>query len=317
MPPSQMADDAVLVGLDAPDDAAVYRISDDLLMVQTVDFFTPIVDDPYDWGAIAAANALSDIYAMGAAAKIALNLAAWPREDLDLELLAEVMRGGAEKVGEAGVSIVGGHTIDDREPKYGMAVTGFCRPDELVRSSTARPGDVLVLTKAIGTGVITTALKHEKVEPQVLDRAVESMKRLNDDASRAMVSVDTSAATDVTGFGLIGHLHDMALLSGVAAVLESKAVPLLPGAEPLASQGVAPGGTQRNVRYFAKVTTFEAQIDDHIKVLLNDAQTSGGLLISVPKDGVDMLLGELDARSVAGAVVGHIEEGVPGSVRVV
>jgi selenide,water dikinase len=218
----------LLLGLDTPDDAGVYRITPDLALVQTADFFTPIVDDPYAWGAIAAANAFSDVYAMGGRPILALNLTGWPM-DLDMDLLSRLLEGGADKAREAGVSIIGGHTIDDREPKYGMAVTGTVHPERIIRSSGARPGMHIVLTKPLSTGIISTAIKNEKAGQAIIDQAVEVMSALNATGAEAMEEVGAGAATDVTGFGLAGHLHNMARLSRVAAEIWLERIPLIDG----------------------------------------------------------------------------------------
>ena len=287
------------------DDAAVYRMDDDLALVSTVDFFPPIVDDPYSFGQIAAANALSDVYAMGGTPMTALNIVGFP-VGLPKDILVSVLRGGADKALEAGVLIVGGHTVDDDEPKYGLAVTGVVRPGEQITAEGARAGDALVLTKPIGTGVITTAGKQQRVEQDVLDDAVEVMSTLNVEASRVMVDVGANACTDVTGFGLLGHLRTVLEPSHVAAVVHYEAVPLLRGAWDLAVQGVAPGGTGRNVESLADVTAWPDGLDEVWPVLLCDAQTSGGLLISVSPDKSGRLIARLSDAGVGAAVVGEI-----------
>jgi selenide,water dikinase len=288
------------------DDAAVYRIDDELALVSTVDFFPPIVDDPYSFGQIAAANALSDVYAMGGRPMTALNIVGFP-VGLPKDILVSVLRGGADKAGEAGVLIVGGHTVDDDEPKYGLAVTGVVKPGEQVTTEGARVGDALILTKPIGTGVITTAGKQQRVEQDVLDDAVEVMSALNAEASRVMIDVGVHACTDITGFGLLGHLRTVLEPSRVAAVVHYEAVPLLRGAWDLAAQGVAPGGTGRNVESVADVTAWPDGLDDVWTVLLCDAQTSGGLLISVSPDKSEQLLtGLTDAGVGVATVVGEI-----------
>ena len=287
------------------DDAAVYRMDDDLALVSTVDFFPPIVDDPYSFGQIAAANALSDVYAMGGTPMTALNIVGFP-VGLPKEILVSVLRGGADKALEAGVLIVGGHTVDDDEPKYGLAVTGVVKPGEQITAEGARVGDALVLTKPIGTGVITTAGKQQRVEQDVLDDAVEVMSTLNAEASRVMVDVGANACTDVTGFGLLGHLRTVLEPSRVAAVVHYEAVPLLRGAWDLAVQGVAPGGTGRNVESLADVTAWPDGLDEVWPVLLCDAQTSGGLLISVSPDKSGRLIARLSDAGVGAAVVGEI-----------
>ena len=265
------------------------------------------MDDPYQFGAIAAANALSDVYAMGGRPILALNVVCFP-DDLPKRVLGEVLRGGADVAAEAGVLIAGGHTLRDAEPKYGMSVTGTLRPDALVTNAGARPGDALVLTKPLGTGVVTTAAKAGSVDPAVLDAAVDTMRRLNRDASEAMQAVVAHAATDVTGFGLIGHLTGMMRGSGASARIDAGAVPVLPGVRDLLAQGVAPGGTRNNLAAAEPHVAWSPRLTEDDRLLLCDAQTSGGLLIAVPQERLPRLLDELGARSVSHAVVGAVEE---------
>ena len=295
----------LLVGFEHGDDAAVYRLDDRVALVLTVDFFAPIVDDPFTYGAIAAANSLSDVYAVGGRPITALNIAAFPRT-LPLDIPSEIMRGGAAKVAEAGAIIVGGHTVDDDEPKYGLSVVGIVEPGRQVQNSTAQPGDVLVLTKPIGTGVVTTALKNGNVVDDVLDAAVESMLRLNRDAAEAMVSSGANAATDVTGFGIVGHLMTMMRASGTTGRLVRSAIPTLPGVIELLSDGIAPGGTHRNLESCADFVSWGDKIQETDKLLMCDPQTSGGLLISIPSDSVDSLLNDLSGRGVSASVVGDV-----------
>ena len=304
----------VLVGLETGDDAAVYRLRPDLALVVTTDFFTPIVDDAYTFGAIAAANALSDIYAMGAQPLLAVNLVAFPIKELGPSVLADILRGGLDKVREAGIDILGGHSIDDREPKYGLAVTGTVHPDRVRRNRGGRPGDRLVLTKPLGTGVISTAIKHQVAPPDSAAAAIESMLRLNRDAADAMATVEVHAATDVTGFGLLGHLHYMARASGLAARVEVASVPFLPGAEVLADAGEVPGGTRSNERFLASRVRWPADLPAARQILLCDAQTSGGLLLAVPASGAASLMAALEAKRVAGTVIGELTEGEAGSI---
>jgi selenide,water dikinase len=302
--------------LDAPDDAAVYRVADDLALLLTIDFFTPIVDDPYLWGAIAAANAFSDIYAMGGRPLLALNLLGWP-EDLDFELLSRVLEGGADKATEAGASVVGGHTVEDREPKYGMAVTGVVHPDRLVRSSAAGPGMSLVLTKPLSMGIVSTAVKREAAPEALVAEATAVMATLNAGAAEAMLEVGAPAATDVTGFGLLGHLHSLARLSGVSAEVWAGAVPVLDGVAALAEAGMVPGGTRRNASYYAPFVDFPPGIDETDRTLLFDAQTSGGLLIAVDPDAEGALLEALGRRGTpAAAVIGRTGDGEAGRITV-
>jgi selenide,water dikinase len=286
-----------------------------------VDFFTPIVDEAFDWGRIAAANALSDVYAMGGTPLTALQLVGWPRDQLPFELLGDVLEGGAVVLEEARCTLVGGHSIDDREPKYGLAVTGLVHPNEVIRNDGGRPGDVLVLTKPIGTGVITTGIKRGVVEKIVRDSAVDSMARLNVASARAMRRVGVSAATDVTGFGLLGHLGEMIRGSGVSADLEAAAVPLLRGAERLAGENVVPGGTKRNLQAAERFTRF-GEIGGTWRLLLADAQTNGGLLLAIEAPLGNALLQALEDEGETGVVVGRMVErdfadGPAGVVRIV
>ena len=306
----------LLVGVHTSDDAAVYRMEGDLCVVTTVDFFPPIVDDPYDFGTISAANSLSDVYAMGGVPLLALNLVCFP-EDLPKEILFEVLRGGADKAREAGMLVAGGHTIIDKEPKYGMAVTGTVRCDAIVTNAGAKAGDVLVLTKGLGTGIITTAGMADKADPEILKGAVASMATLNRAASEAMLAVGANACTDITGFGLVGHLVTMMKASGTSARIELSRVPLLPGAKDLVEQGISPGGTYRNLESVGREAQWHASISAEEQLLLCDAQTSGGLLISLPGDRADQLMQELGARDVMAAVVGTITDQAGAPVEVV
>lgn len=295
----------LLVGFENGDDAAVYRLDDRVALVLTVDFFAPIVDDPFTYGAIAAANALSDVYAVGGRPITALNIAAFPR-DLPSDIPAEILNGGAAKVAEAGAIIVGGHTVDDDEPKYGLSVVGTVEPGRQVQNSTAQPGDVLVLTKPVGTGVVTTALKNGKAVDEVLGVAVDSMLRLNRDSAEAMVANGANAATDVTGFGVVGHLMTMMRASGTTGQLLRSAIPVLPRVDELLQTGIAPGGTHRNIESCKDAVSWGNGIHETDRLLLCDPQTSGGLLISMPERSVDDLLIDLKNRGVSGCVVGEV-----------
>ncbi len=295
----------LLLGFEAGDDAAVYRLNDDTALVLTVDFFAPIVDDPYDFGAIAATNALSDVYAVGGQPLAALNIAAFPRS-LPLSIASEIMRGGAQKVREAGALIVGGHTVDDAEPKYGLAVIGTVEPGSQVENATSQPGDALVLTKPIGTGIIATACKNGSVDKDVLLSATASMLGLNRAASEAMVEVGANAATDITGFGLIGHLMTMMRASGTTARLRRANVPVLPGVIELLADGVISGGTQRNLEACASGVAWGEGVSEEDQLLMCDAQTSGGLLISLPSERVESLLDALRSRGARGTIVGEV-----------
>jgi selenide,water dikinase len=280
----------LLVGIDGSDDAGVFRISDSVALVQTVDFFTPIVDEADDWGRIAAVNALSDVYAMGGTPITALQLVGWPRDVLPFDLLGDVLEGAASVLEEAGVTLVGGHSIDDPEPKFGMAVTGVVHPDEIVSNAGARPGDALVLTKPLGTGLIATAIKRGVATTEMRDAAVAVMVELNRAASDAARVAGVTAMTDVTGFGLLGHLSEM--LGDVGMEIESDAVQIIDGARSLAEDGVVPGGSKRNLSHAREFTDF-GDADDVTATLLADAQTSGGLLIALPDGHVDGLLAAL------------------------
>ena len=312
-----LTDPRILVDASTRDDAAVYRLAPDRALVATVDFFTPIVDDAYDFGRIAAANAFSDVYAMGATPLLALNLVGWPRGKLPLDLLGEVLRGGQDIAREAGAFVLGGHSVDDPEPKYGMVAIGEAHPDRIVTLARARPGDALVLTKPIGTGVLTTALKRDLLTAADLTAAVASMTTLNAGAARAMLAVGVDAATDVTGFGLLGHLHNMLAASKVAAELDAAAVPLFPGALELVARGAVPGGTQRNRDSLTAHVTFAPGVNEAMRVLLHDAQTSGGLLLAVPAERADALLAALKNEGTpAAARIGRVTQGPVGAIQV-
>ncbi len=298
----------LLVGLHTSDDAAVYRVADDLAIVQTVDFFAPVVDDAYDYGAIAAANAMSDIYAMGGEVRFALNIAAWP-ENLSPELLARVFQGGTDAMASVGAVIAGGHTIRDAEPKYGLAVTGFVRPDRIIAKAAARPGDMLVLTKPLGTGTITTAAKNLEASPAHLAAAIASMKRLNNVASRLAVTAGVRAGTDITGFGLLGHAEEIATKSGVGITLDAASLPWLDGARQYATQGIRTGGSARNQEYYAAQVTFADTVDDATRHLLWESETSGGLLLCLAPAAVDDFLAACAAEDQAAWQVGTVTTG--------
>lgn len=277
----------LLVGLGIADDAAVYKLNDEQAIINTTDFFTPVVDDPYDYGAIAATNAMSDVYAMGGEVLFALNVSAFP-DSMEPGIISEILRGGAEKVIEAGAVIAGGHTITDDEPKYGLAVTGVVHPERYFTKGGARPGDVLVLTKALGTGTISTALKRGVVDPTHIGPMVESMKRLNRQAARAAQTVGgVKAVTDISGFGLLGHALEMAHASDRKFIFEMNQVSFLEGAITYAAEFIFPGGTANNKMYFEKEVTFDPAIPADRQWLLWDAQTSGGLLLAIPADRLD------------------------------
>ncbi len=303
-------DPNLLVGFDTSDDAGVYRLRKDLAIVQTVDFFTPIVDDPFDFGRIAATNALSDVYAMGATPITALNLVAFSIQDLGGEVLTEILRGAAAIASEAGVAIIGGHSIEDSEPKFGLAVTGVVHPDEVITNAGGRVGDKLVLTKPLGAGVVSTALKRGLAEAP-LERAVEVMTTLNRDAAEAARAAGVHAMTDVTGFGLLGHLHELALASGVAAEVHAGAVPAIPGVLELISSAedrAIAGGTRRNREHAEQFTVIAPEVPESLRWLVCDAMTSGGLLAALPAASV---------AAVPGAVIGSLVDGPAGTISLI
>lgn len=299
-------DPNLLVGSSTCDDAAVYRLNDQIAIVQTVDYFTPVVDDPYTFGAITAANALSDIYAMGAKPLLALNIIGFPCKALSLEVLVDILRGGADKVKEAGALVVGGHTIEDKEPKYGLAVTGLVHPDRVVKNAGALPGDVLILTKPLGTGIIVTAAKGEMADERTYNSAVKLMEALNDRASRIMLEAGAHACTDITGFGLLGHLYEMVAASNVGARVFLSQIPVLEKVRELASSGLIPSGAYRNLNYLEEKLQWNGSIDETDKLILTDPQTSGGLLMAVPGDKAAATLEALEAEGVTGAKIGEI-----------
>jgi selenide, water dikinase len=296
----------LMVGHESLDDAAVWRISDELAVVQTIDFFTPLVDDPYSFGRIAATNAFSDIYAMGARPAFALNVVAFPKA-LPMELLGEILRGGADVAAAAGAVVAGGHSIDDPEPKYGMAVTGFAHPDAIWTNGGGREGDVLVLSKPIGTGIVTTAVKRGRPDPAVVDAAVESMTTLNAEAAALVRAVRPHAVTDVTGFGLVGHAREVAEGAGLRAEIDWAAVRLLPGVRELLAAGHIPGGTRTNLELAAAYGEFAPSLEEADRLLACDAQTSGGLLVSLPGER---------AAGLPWPVIGRLVAGEPGTVYV-
>ena len=279
-------DPNLLVGLNTPDDAAVYRLNDEQALVLTTDFFAPLVDDPYDFGAIAAANAMSDVYAMGGEVTLALNIAAFP-EDMDSETIASILRGGADKVREAGGIVGGGHTIIDAEPKFGLAVVGLVRPDQVLMKSAAQPGEVVFLTKALGTGIVTTAAMQDEASPEHLQTAVESMTRLNRHALHLAREAGARALTDVTGFSLLGHAYEMAAASGVGIRIDTPGLPTLPGAVDYASRGITTGGAARNREYLDGKARVSDGVTETMEDILFDPQTSGGLLFTVAAKSAD------------------------------
>ncbi len=298
----------LLVGLGDPDDAAVWRLDDGRALVATTDFFTPVVDDPYDYGAIAAANALSDVYAMGGRPFLALNMAALP-PDLPQDVSAEILRGGAEVVRQAGAVLAGGHTIQDKEPKYGLIVLGFVDPERMLTKGKARPGDVLVLSKPLGFGTLTTALKRGLAEPQHVAEAVSWMKRLNREASELAIEFGVRGGTDITGFSLLGHGLEMADASGVGLRLSFEKIPFIQGARRYAEDWIFPGGTSDNRLYYGARVRFAPQIPESSQMLLFDAQTSGGLLLAVPKEALPAMLERAAQVEQPLWVIGEVIEG--------
>lgn len=308
---------ALLVGTETADDAGVYQLSDDLAIVQSVDFFTPIVDDPYDFGRIAAANALSDLYAMGARPLTAMNLVAFPLEQLGPEVLGEILRGGVDIAAEAGATVLGGHSIDDPEPKFGLAVTGVAHPDQVVRNSTARAGDRLFLTKPLGAGAVSTAAKRDVADAPMIARATEVMTTLNAGAAEAALSVGPSAMTDVTGFGLLGHLRELTAASAVSARVQAAAVPAIDGVLDLLESGDGvSGGNRRNAEFASSFTDFEAGVPPALHALLADPMTSGGLLVAAPAAVAGEMEEALAAAAPETAAIGWLEPGDPGSISV-
>ena len=307
----------MLVGNETGDDAAISRLDERVALVLTTDFFAPIVDDPFNYGQIAVANALSDVYAVGGQPITALNIAAFPR-DLGMEVITKILEGGQAKAEEAGILIIGGHTVDDKEPKYGLAVTGIVTPGKQITNAEAQPGDVLVLTKAIGSGFITTAGKAGIAPLEVIETAVTSMATLNKGAAQAMIETGVSAATDVTGFGLLGHLGQMLKASGMSATLNWASIPILPGAMDLAKAGAVSGGTRRNMESMQGQITLAEGITELEFMILADAQTSGGLLISVPEDRLDCLVNHLiNNKVIYSSVIGRVsDEGEVGAVAI-
>tara|TARA_Y100000588_G_scaffold114834_1_gene125973 strand:+ start:489 stop:1433 length:945 start_codon:yes stop_codon:yes gene_type:complete len=306
----------LLVGTEHGDDAAVYRIDDKTAIIVTVDFFTPITDDPYEFGSVAAANSLSDVYAMGGKPLVALNVVGFPA-NLAVEMLGDVLKGGYDKATEAGCLIVGGHTVDDAEPKYGLSVVGLVEPGKEVSNAGALPGDVLVLTKPIGTGIVTTGCKQGITPDPVLKTAVATMATLNKGASEAMMRVGVNACTDITGFGFMGHLKGLVRGSNAGAQVRVSAMPVLPGVWDLLENGAVPGGTFRNMSSVADSTDWGDSLTEEQRLLMCDAQTSGGLLISVPGAKLDQLISELEASGVeTRAVVGEVTSGNPGRITV-
>lgn len=313
-------DARVLVGTETSDDAAVYQLNEEQAIVVTLDYFTPVVDTPYEFGQIAAANSLSDVYAMGARPLVALNVVGFPAKspELPYDILREILKGGADKAREAGIFIAGGHTVDDDEPKYGLVTVGEVHPQKVVRNTGAQVGDHLILTKPIGTGIVSTAIKNGVASDDVTQRAISTMGLLNKGASEALMSVGAHAATDVTGFGLLGHLHEMTASSKVGACINFSAVPIIEGVMPLAEEDYIPGGSYANMEFLGDAIRWEDSLSEPERLILCDAQTSGGLLMSVPPDRADAMIQALQRPGVlVAADIGEIVSNTDGHIRVV
>jgi len=295
--PKQKTDENLLVGVSQADDGAVYQLTEDIALIQTVDFFTPIVDDPYTFGQIAAANSLSDVYAMGGVPKTVLNIVAYPIKQLGPEILAEILRGSGDKVKEAGAVVVGGHSIDDQEPKFGLSVTGIVHPKEFFQNSGAKPGDILLLTKPLGVGIQTTALKQGKLTKEQISRVTEVMSSLNKVAAEGLSSFHPNAVTDVTGFGLLGHAYEIAEGSQVSFTIDSKRVPLLPGTYELAEANIVPGGSRSNHAWLQRDVQYSSKVPFAMQLILTDAITSGGLLISLPEEEANQYIQHINENS--------------------
>jgi selenide, water dikinase len=305
------------VGLDGADDAGVYRISDDLAIIQTVDFFTPIVDDPFWFGQIAAANALSDIYAMGGDPKTAMNLVAFPSDQMDISILHAILEGGLKKMDEAGVVLLGGHSIKDKEIKYGLSVTGFVHPDHVIQNTGLQPGDQLILTKPLGTGIVNTAIKGNIASREVIESITRLMATLNHTAARVMKTYPVSACTDITGFGLLGHLAEMLSKTSMGIRLESESIPIIPEAIEYAKTGFMPGGTFNNKVFRSSLITLAPHLDSLMVDILFDPQTSGGLLMGIGKASADALLDDLKTKGVTqSAIIGEVVSEPAGKIMI-
>lgn len=314
--PVQTLDPNLLVGLDTSDDAGVYKLTDDIAIVQTLDFFTPIVDDPYDFGQIAAANAISDVYAMGGKPLTALNIVAFPISTLDKEILSEILRGAGDKLKEANITLVGGHSIDDKEPKFGLSVTGVVHPNKVRTNAGAMSGDKLILTKPIGVGILTTSIKKDLLTEEEIKRVTSVMTTLNKTAAEVMEHYDIHATTDVTGFGLLGHASEMAIGSEVGITIHSNQVPVLPRVRELAEAGSMPGGTKNNYNHIKDIVTYPESMDSIDRHILCDAVTSGGLLISVNGEEASQLLADLLNKGVEASIIGEVTEENKGHITV-
>jgi selenide, water dikinase len=303
--------------MDRADDAGVYKVTDDIAIIQTVDFFTPIVDDPYWFGQIAAANALSDVYAMGGIPKTAMNLVAFPLKDMDISVLRQIIQGGLDKMKEAGVVLVGGHSVEDKELKYGLSVTGFIHPDRVLTKKDLREGDRLILTKPLGTGIINTAIKGGLASPEIIETVTRLMATLNSDAARIMNDYPVHACTDITGFGLLGHLAEMIIDSPFGIMIESKNIPIIPGTLDYAGMGLIPAGAYKNREFRECMVDFSPSVERLVQDVLFDPQTSGGLLICVDNDRTDDLLRELKEKGIKeAAIIGEVSTESKGRITV-
>jgi selenide,water dikinase len=303
--------------MESLDDAGVYKLSDDLAIIQTIDFFTPIVDNPYDFGQIAVANALSDVYAMGGKPLTAMNVVCFPTKKLDISVLKDILKGGIDKMMEAGVTLVGGHSIDDAELKYGLSVTGIVRPEKMVSNAGAKVGDKIILTKPLGTGIISTALKAGKASQELVSKVTKYMVTLNKKASELMQEVGVHACTDITGFGFLGHACQMARNSQVGLKMNSSSIPVFIEVEDFARQGLCPGGLNRNREFYGTMVKFSKQVPDYIQDILFDPQTSGGLLISLAPEDAELLVGRLKKAGISeAAIVGEVIGKPPGKILV-
>jgi len=301
-------DPNLIVGIETADDAGVYRLSDDLALVQTVDFFTPIVDDPFDYGRIAALNSINDVWAMGGVPITALAVTCFPKKGVDFQILGEIMRGGLQVLTENGVALVGGHSVDNQQIMFGYAVTGTIDPSRVVTNRGARPGDALLLTKPVGTGIVSTGIKFGQADEEVTRASLETMLLSGREAARLMTEANASAATDVTGFALLGHAWEMARASGVTLEIDSSSVPLIPGAQALAAAGMLTSGDKSNRRYVGEDVTLSESVSKELASLLFDPQTAGGLLVSVAEERVAPLLDALRERYADAAVIGRVVE---------
>ena len=309
-------DPNILVGIDVSDDAGIYKLTDDIALIQTLDFFTPIVNDPFDFGRIAAANALSDVYAMGGRPLTAMNIVCFPIKDMDKSVLRAILQGGLEKIKKSSAAMIGGHSVEDQEIKNGLSVTGIVHPKKFLTNANARPGDLLILTKPLGTGILATALKAGELDKDTTKQITELMATLNKDAAEAVAEVGANACTDITGFGLLGHGLEMAKASNVGIKIDTRKVPVIHEAKTFASMGLVPGGSYTNQRFCSKHLEVDSSVDPILLDIMSDPQTSGGLLISVPKDKAPSLVQKLTERNTpAASIIGEVVKEAPGTIQ--